>query len=201
MQDYYHNNSQDYFDKTIAIDPSGFLSTFVRYLPPRATILDAGCGSGRDLLWLKKKGFDPLGFERSPGLAALAGKKSGCPVIQGDFTGYDFSALAVDAVLLSGALVHLGREELAPVFQNVLKALNPGGHVYLSLKQGRGNSVAPDGREFTLWDDDELRSVFAELGLQVKDFSTNTSAMETGEIWLAYVLWLSANDETAPLNF
>lgn len=194
MQDYYHKNFQDYFDKTISIDPSGFLSTFVRYLSSGATIMDAGCGSGRDLLWLKEKGFDPLGFERSSGLAALAGKKSGCPVIQGDFTGYDFSGLFVDAVLLSGALVHMGREELSPVFENVLKALNPGGHVYLSLKQGRGNSLAPDGREFTLWSDDELRPVFAELGLQIKDFSINTSAMETGEVWLAYILWMPVTD-------
>jgi len=32
---------------------------------------ELGCGSGRDLLWLKNRGFHVIGFERSPGLAEL----------------------------------------------------------------------------------------------------------------------------------
>jgi len=30
-----------------------------------------GCGSGRDLLWLKNRGFKVIGFERPKGLAEL----------------------------------------------------------------------------------------------------------------------------------
>jgi len=37
-----------------------------------------GCGSGRDLLWMKKQDFDVIGFERSPGLAELARENAGC---------------------------------------------------------------------------------------------------------------------------
>jgi len=40
-------------------------------------VLDVGCGSGRDLLWMKKWNFEVIGFERSPGFAELAGRKPG----------------------------------------------------------------------------------------------------------------------------
>jgi len=188
MNNYYHKNCQEYFDKTFSIDPAGFLSGFTRHLALGARILDVGCGSGRDMLWLKRQGFEPTGFEHSPGLAVLAEKETGCPVIQGDFTIYDFSSLAVDGILASGALVHLDRDQLVPVLENILKALNPGGHVYLSLKQGRGRRTDDQGREFTLWQDQNLRPIFKQLGLEVAAYSTNTSAMATGEVWLGYVL-------------
>lgn len=188
MTDYYHKHFRKYFDNTFSIDPASFLSGFVRHFKPEARILDVGCGSGRDLAWLKKQGFCPTGFEHSPGLAALAEKQTGCPVIQGDFTSHDFSLLAADGIVLSGAFVHLDRQQLAPVFKNVLGALIPGGHVFLSMKQGRGTRTAPDGRRFTLWQDTQLRPVFKELGLQVTTYSTNTSTLETGEVWLGYVL-------------
>ncbi len=188
MTDYYHKQFHAYFDNTFSIDPSGFLSGFVGHLNPGARVLDVGCGSGRDLGWLKEQGFCPTGFERSPGLAALAEKHTGCPVIQGDFTDYDFSRLSADGIVLSGAFVHLDRQQLAPVFKNVLGALNPGGHVFLSLKQGQGTLTARDGRRFTLWQDTELRPVFKDTGVHVIAYSTNISALATGEVWLGYVL-------------
>ncbi|WP_022666332.1 class I SAM-dependent methyltransferase [Desulfospira joergensenii] len=188
MPGYYHKHSKAYFEKTVGLDPSGFLSPFVRCLSPGARILDVGCGSGRDLLWLKRKGFEPVGFERSPGLADLAKTHSGCPVIQGDFMSHDFSSLEFDAVLLSGAFVHLSRKELVPAFQNVLKALDPGGHVFLSMKTGQEGSSREKGRTFTLWQDKDLRPLFKKFSLEVIHFSINESLMGTGEVWLGYVL-------------
>ncbi len=70
-----------------------------------------GCGSGRDLLWLKERGFKVMGFERSEGLAELARKNSGCEVIEGDFETFDFSPLSFDAVIASGSLVHVPHEK------------------------------------------------------------------------------------------
>ena len=40
-------------------------------------VLDIGCGSGRDLKWLRERGFSVTGFERSKGLAALARRHAG----------------------------------------------------------------------------------------------------------------------------
>ena len=80
MNDYYQHNYKAYHEKTFHIDPSSFLEPLAGRLPPDAFILDVGCGSGRDLLWMKKQGF-----ERSPGLAELARENAGCEVIKADF--------------------------------------------------------------------------------------------------------------------
>ena len=188
MPDFYHTHARAYFEKTKALDPSLILGPFIRHLSPGSRILDVGCGSGRDLLWLKKKGFNPSGFERSPGLAALARNHSGCPVKEGDFRFYDFSAMEAKGILLSGAFVHLASQDLVPAFDNVLKALIKGGHVLLSLKQGRGTISSEDGRIFTLWQDGQLRPLFDRLGLQVEGFLVNESALGSSEVWLGYVL-------------
>ena len=66
MDNFYEKNHQQYFDSTSTIDPSSFLIPFGNMLKLGATILDIGCGSGRDLVWFKEQCFSPTGFEHSP---------------------------------------------------------------------------------------------------------------------------------------
>lgn len=200
--DYYQTYYREYHEKTFPIDPSFYLEPFARRLAPRCRILDIGCGSGRDLLWLKDKGFQVTGFERSPGLAGIARKKTECSVIEGDFESYDFSGLSADAILASGSLVHLPHHRLSQVIQNFLKAIKntqgsgkqppdsdqPQTHLYISLKEGTGKWTDKKGRVFYLWQAEELSVLFGKLGFSVLDFSRTESAMGTGEIWLGYVL-------------
>ncbi len=188
MVDYYEKHFAAYFERTVQIDPTLFLEPFADRLPAGATVLDVGCGSGRDMLWLKNRGFAVTGFERSPGLAGLAEKRAGCPVIKGDFTEFDFSRLAFDALLLCGSLVHLPPEKLPGILDNLLKALNTPGWVFLSLKAGRGQTVDQWGRTFYLWQTDVLEEILEKRGLPVLDFFKSNSAAGTGEQWLGYVL-------------
>ena len=67
-----------------------FLEPMISYLPPEGVVWDVGCGSGRDLRWLKQRGFRVVGLERSPGLARRAAAHAGCRVIQEDFGAFDF---------------------------------------------------------------------------------------------------------------
>ena len=57
MSDFYHDNYKAYAERTLAVDPAGFLAPFLEVLSPFASLLDVGCGAGRDLLWFKKKAF------------------------------------------------------------------------------------------------------------------------------------------------
>ena len=188
MQNYYQKNYQAYHEKTFSIDPSSFLSPLAKRLPPEAFVLDVGCGSGRDLLWMKKRGFDVIGFEQSPGLAELARDNAGCEVIEGDFETYDFSSILVDAVMLVGALVHVPHEGFPKVFENITSAIPDDGSVLITLKEGSGNLTAPDGRTFYLWEDLKLLELFDSLGFKVCDFSSSVSKTGSDDLWMTYVL-------------
>ena len=188
MPDYYQKNYKAYHEKTFSIDPSSFLDPFAKRLPGDAFVLDVGCGSGRDLLWMKKRGFDVIGFERSPGLAKLARDNAGCEVIEGDFETYDFSSILVDAIMAIGALVHVPHEGFSKVFENITSAIPDYGSVLITLKEGSGELKHPDGRIFYMWEDPKAREMFDSLGFKVCGVSSSVSKTGSGDVWMTYVL-------------
>jgi len=188
MPDYYQKNYKAYHEKTFSIDPSSFLDPFAKRLPGDAFVLDVGCGSGRDLLWMKKRGFDVIGFERSPGLAKLARDNAGCEVIEGDFETYDFSSILVDAIMAIGALVHVPHEGFSKVFENITSAIPDYGSVLITLKEGSGELKHPDGRIFYMWEDPKAREMFDTLGFKVCGVSSSVSKTGSGDVWMTYVL-------------
>jgi len=188
LNNFYEDNHQQYFDSTVGIDPSAFLEPLAGRLKPKATILDIGCGSGRDLLWFARRGFRPTGFEQSPSLASLARKYSNCPVIEGDFSSFDFSDLQFSALVFVGSLVHISAKALPAILVSTCQALLPEGMVLITLKEGNGTSLAADGRVFTLWSRPDIEKVFAATNLHIIDFSRQISKIRPDDIWLGYVL-------------
>ena len=188
MKDYYHLNFKEYHKITFHVNPESFLMPLAKRLKPGARILDVGCGSGRNLLWLKLRGFQPTGFERSCGLAELAHKYSGCEIINGDFESYDFSQIRVDALILIGALVHVSHDKVPALLDRLSKAVGPEGHLLLSLKKGKGKKESSDGRIFYLWEDDALRRIFKRQNFLVSEHFVQVSGISEDDIWLGYVL-------------
>jgi len=124
---------------------------------------------------LKNKGFQVTGFEKASNLAELARQSPGWPVIDGDFSDYNFSFLDVDGLILVGALVHVNHKNLATTLTNICKALRQGGHILITLKEGERVREREDGRLFHLWNNQQLRQIFTEIGLPVVDFSRQLS--------------------------
>ncbi len=186
--DYYTENPNEYFDRTFSLDPSSFLGPVAERLSSGAMVLDVGCGSGRDLIWFKNKGFEVIGFERSAGLAELAREHSGVEVIEGDFDTYDFSFISADAIIASGSLVHLLHDKLADILQNIVQALEKHGIFYISLKRGEKTSTDDLGRPFYYWKDEELREVYESQNFKVLDFYQNESIANSDDVWLSYIL-------------
>jgi SAM-dependent methyltransferase len=188
MHEYYQNNATEYYKRTVSVDPSSFLAPFVSAIPEGCSILDIGCGSGRDLLWLKNQEFLVTGFEMSEGLAQLARNHSSCEVIEGDFETYNFSDLSYDAILASGSLVHVPHDRLYDVLLNIKQALCEGGFFYVSLKEGKNTYQDKTGRTFYLWHDEDLRKLFGKLSFKVLRCSNSLSVLNSKDPWLGYVL-------------
>jgi SAM-dependent methyltransferase len=186
--DFYEVKYQEYFDSTYSIDPSTFLSMVVNRLAKGSRIFDIGCGSGRDLLWLKMRGYEATGLERSLGLAELARFHSGCPVFVGDFTVYEFSSFQFDALLLIGSLVHLSHAEFPSVLLHISQAIKQDGLIFLTVKEGGEVSRNEDGRLFSLWQSYQIEAVLRKHEFSVMDFSRTISAVNAKDVWLSYLL-------------
>ncbi len=188
MKQYYQTNFNAYHQRTFFVDPALLLNPFVTALSQNASVLDIGCSSGRDLLWLKKQGFQITGFEQSPGLADLARKHAACEIIEGDFETFDFATFSFDAILASGSLVHVPHNRLSQVLENIKHALKQNGIFYISLKQGNNFRTDQTQRIFYLWQESELKKLFSALNFDIIHISNTKSVMNSKEMWLGYVL-------------
>lgn len=111
------------------------LGEFERHINPESRILDCGCGYGRSIAELHKKGFTNLcGIDYSAGMLGRARKENPfaryARTAGGDFP---FSDSSFDAVLLLAVLTCIpDSNEQTKLFSEMYRVLKAGGVVYMS---------------------------------------------------------------------
>lgn len=160
-EEYYRQNAQRFFTDTASVDMSALYPPFIDCLPPGARILDAGCGSGRDVKAFSEMGFIVEAFDASAELVALARQLSGKPVAQMRFQDVD-AVERYDGIWCCASLLHVSKAELPGVMTKLTMALKPGGVGYLSFKYGRGEREK-DGRRFTDMDRAGLQKLIERI--------------------------------------
>lgn len=162
-QHYYQHNAQQFFESTVAVDMAEIRDRFTALLPAHGSVLDAGCGSGRDAKAFAEQGFQVEAFDASPELAELASQHSGLPVKVMRFQELDVSA-HYDGIWCCASLLHVPRAELPEVFRRLAKALKAGGVLYASFKYGQGKRE-DNGRVFTDMREGEIAEILRENGV------------------------------------
>lgn len=156
-ENYYRQNAQRFFTDTVDVDMSALYQPFIVCLPSGACILDAGCGSGRDIKAFSEMGFAVDAFDASAELVLLARQLSGTPVERMRFQDVD-AVEKYDGIWCCASLLHVAEAELPEVMARLAIALKPGGIWYLSFKYGRGEREQ-NGRRFTDMDMAGLRKL------------------------------------------
>ena len=145
--DYYDKHADAFFDRTIHVDMQQRYAKFLPLLPPKARILDAGCGSGRDSAYFKSLGFDVVATDGSIEMVKRSSQLIGAPTLHLTFQEMSFME-EFDAVWASASLLHTPYEELFFVINTLYRSLKPNGIVYASFKYGEGRRKGGDGRIF-----------------------------------------------------
>lgn len=159
---YYERHAEAFFAETSAVDMRPLYQRFLLLLPVGAAILDAGCGSGRDLRAFREQGYRVTGFDASPSMVALARSFAGADVYC-----LSFSELVwrneFHGIWACASLLHLSRADLPGILQQLATALVSDGILYASFKYGTAEREK-GGRFFTDMDESQLQSLLDETG-------------------------------------
>ena len=133
--DYYNKYAAKEFEETVNQDMSGIMKDFLDLLKEGDTILDLGCGSGRDSLSFYELGYDVTPLDASEEMCKLAEIHTGLEVLQMTFEQIDFDNV-FDGIWACASLLHTPKKELSDILTKIARALNDKGILYMSFKLG-----------------------------------------------------------------
>jgi len=136
--EHYNQHAEDFREGTREHDVSQNIAALLRHIQgePPFTILDFGCGPGRDLKTFSRLGHTAIGLDGAARFAEMARADSGCEVWQQDFLRLDLPAERFDGIFANAALFHVPGQELPRVLRELHAALKPGGVLFSSNPRG-----------------------------------------------------------------
>ncbi len=186
---YYDEHADAYIQGTVSVDMEEQYALFLPHLKVGASILDAGCGSGRDSRVFLDRGYSVEAFDSSPEMVRAATELTGLPVRRLRFQELEYHD-QFDGIWASASLLHVPRTELNDVFIRLHRALKRGGILYASFKE-RDEDFESSNRTFTCFTENAFRAFIDELDLfTIVDLqhSTDLRPGREDERWLNVVL-------------
>jgi SAM-dependent methyltransferase len=135
---HYNNAARSFWEGTRDHDVSQNIAALLRHLPAStpSTILDFGCGPGRDLITLSELGHEAVGLDGSERFVEMARAHSTCDVLHQDFLELDLPAERFDGVFANATLFHVPSQELPRVLGELWRCLKPEGILFSSNPRG-----------------------------------------------------------------
>jgi len=182
--DYYKQHAQAFFENTYQVEMESLYIPFLRCLPEQASILDLGCGSGRDTLAFKKKGYQVEAMDYSAELVKKARELTGIEVRQQSFYELNESE-KYDGIWACASLLHCDRDRLPEVMGRIFKALKPNGVCYMSFKYGNTDREK-EGRSFTDLNEQQAHDLLKQIdrALLLQQWITIDKRPERREEWM-----------------
>lgn len=135
---HYEQNVESFWEGTRDHDVSQNIDALLRHITGEApfTILDFGCGPGRDLKTFQRLGHTAIGLDGTAGFAERARIESGCEIWHQDFLQLDLPAAFFDGIFANASLFHVPSQELPRVLRQLHASLKPGGVLFSSNPRG-----------------------------------------------------------------
>ena len=171
---YYNNPQNQYAENTVNADMSYAYSRFLKYLPVTGTVLDLGCGSGRDSLYFIRSGYKVIPIDGSERMCDATTKLIGYKAQHMTFQQLDFEN-CFDGVWACASLLHISEQELPIIIKRIAKAMKSNGVLYASWKYGDSEHIEKVSNRF-FCDMNEER-----INVIIKD----TKLFDLKEMWLS----------------
>mgnify|MGYP002651438293 FL=1 len=186
--DFYNKHAEEFTTSTFEVDMKSLYQPFLAELPEGARILDVGCGSGRDTLAFKNKGYQVDAIDYSEELVKKATRLTGIPIKLKSFYEVD-DYEAYDGIWACASLLHCERSRLTEVLEKMVQALKPNGVIYMSFKYGDSDRDQ-DGRQFTDLDENQAEALLEQFDnvQHIQQWVTLDQRPDRQEKWLN-LLW------------
>ncbi|RGF88543.1 class I SAM-dependent methyltransferase [Ruminococcus sp. AM57-5] len=186
---YYNLNAKKFIENTQNADMHLTQDKFLQLLPESASILDFGCGSGRDTKYFLEKGYQVVATDGSAELCRLASSFTGIKVKEMLFQELDEIGV-YDGIWACSSILHLPKQELLPVIRKMCIALKDNGVIYTSFKYSNFEGER-NGRYFTDFTEDTFREfikVIPELMIEDQWITLDVRPGRGEEKWLNLIL-------------
>jgi SAM-dependent methyltransferase len=164
---YYDQRAEDFWIGTRDHDVSQNIAALLDHIQgtPPFTILDFGCGPGRDLRAFTDLGHVGIGLEGSARFVGMA-REQGFEVLQQNFLELDLPGEKFDGVFANASLFHVPSQELPRVLRELHATLKPGGVLFSSNPRGSNEEGWNRGRYGTYHDFEKWRGYLLDAGFQ-----------------------------------
>jgi SAM-dependent methyltransferase len=189
--DHYNQRAEEFWDGTRDHDVSQNLAALLQAIagPPPFTILDFGCGPGRDLKTCAELGHTAVGLDGAARFVAMARAYSSCEVWQQDFLRLDLPDRYFDGVFANAALFHVPTQELPRVLRQLHSTLKRSGVLFCSNPHGNNEEGWSRGRYGAFHDLDTWRRYVTAAGfVELGHYYRPPGAPREQQPWLAS-LW------------
>jgi SAM-dependent methyltransferase len=169
--DHYNQRADEFWRGTRDHDVEQNIAALLQWIEgkPPFTILDFGCGPGRDLKVFSDLGHVAVGLEGTPHFVMMARTHSGCEVWQQDFFKLDLPDNHFDGVYANASLFHVPSQELPRVLLELHASLKPGGVLFSSNPRGHNEEGWSGGRYGVYHDLDTWRGYVLAAGFSELD--------------------------------
>lgn len=188
MKEYYKKINKTYYDihaseyqslvenyvERISNEMNSFLNTL-----NGKKILDLGSGPGRDSLFFKNSGFQPLCVDISEKMTKLCKDKGLTPLIM-DIENLGFKKISFDGIWAYTSLLHVPKNKMRNILFDIHHLLKRDGIFFAGMKEGDFEGVHENPlygnyhRFSSLYYDSEFRGILSE-NFEILSFSTTTT--------------------------
>ena len=164
---FYDRDPEGYSVKTFTADVSELRDRFTSLLPEGASVLDLGCGSGRDSLAFHDMGYRVTSIDGSEGMCRVARENTGLDVRHLMFGDLDYID-EFDGVWACSTLLHVPSDELPSILSLIHGSLHRDGIFYMSFKDGDFEGER-EGRYYTDMSPEDIPALAGDNGFEVID--------------------------------
>lgn len=169
--DDYNRQAEAFRDATRDHDVRQNLDALLAHIEgtPPFTLLDFGCGPGRDLCALTALGHVAIGLDGAAKFVAMARELSGCDVWQQDFLALALPPARFDGIFANASMQHVPRAELPRVLGELRDALKPRGVFFASTPHGNNEEGWNRGRYGAYHDPRTWSAMVTAAGFELLD--------------------------------